>query len=169
MGSDFGLICGTRRGSLPLLPSGPGGVREHPSHRARSLTSSMFLPLPSSSNRGMLARVRAARRFICMRAVVLFRHWRLARCGKILAGCHSEQRIPAVLVSTNCGYPSSSSALLKIASFPRKRESIVLTMGPRFRGDDKSNFHLLGRAAGSGQLRRMTAKRFFPQALKCRG
>jgi len=35
---DFGLICGTRRGSLPLLPSGPGGVREHPSHRARSLT-----------------------------------------------------------------------------------------------------------------------------------
>ena len=37
-GPDFGLICGTRRGSLPLLPSGPGGVREHPSHRARSLT-----------------------------------------------------------------------------------------------------------------------------------
>jgi hypothetical protein len=35
---DFGLICGTRRGPLPLLPSGPGGVREHPSHRARSLT-----------------------------------------------------------------------------------------------------------------------------------
>jgi hypothetical protein len=35
---DFGLICGTRRGSLPLLPSGPGGVHEHPSHRARSLT-----------------------------------------------------------------------------------------------------------------------------------
>ena len=32
------VICGTRRGSLPLLPSGPGGVREHPSHRARSLT-----------------------------------------------------------------------------------------------------------------------------------
>jgi len=31
------VICGTRRGALPLLPSGPGGVHEHPLHRARSL------------------------------------------------------------------------------------------------------------------------------------
>jgi len=68
LGSDFGLICGTRRGSLPLLPSGPGGVREHPSHRARSLTSSMLLSLRSLSNYGMLACVKVGRRLICMLA-----------------------------------------------------------------------------------------------------
>jgi hypothetical protein len=39
-------------------------------------------------------------------------------------------------------------ALLKIASFPRKRESIGLTMGPRFRGDDNADFDFLGWAAG---------------------
>src|SRR5579859_4959745 len=36
------VICGTRRGSLPLLPSGPGGVHEHPLHRARSLICRPF-------------------------------------------------------------------------------------------------------------------------------
>ena len=37
-------------------------------------------------------------------------------------------------------------APLKLAprmSFPRKRESIGLTMGPRFRGDDDADFHFL--------------------------
>src|SRR2546425_7749185 len=64
-GPDFGLICGTRRGSLPLLPSGPGGVHEHPSHRARSLTTDS--PLPShrdeSSLRRMVTRTVSPRRF----------------------------------------------------------------------------------------------------------
>jgi hypothetical protein len=36
--------CGTRRGLLPLLPSGPGGVHKHPSHSARSLTYGLSQP-----------------------------------------------------------------------------------------------------------------------------
>ena len=42
--------CGTRRGSLPLLPSGPGGVHEHPSHRARSLIFASLAKGFSSQN-----------------------------------------------------------------------------------------------------------------------
>ncbi|SPE29805.1 hypothetical protein SBA2_460020 [Acidobacteriia bacterium SbA2] len=42
---------------------------------------------------------------------------------------------------------SSPSASPKFTSFPRKRESIVLIMGPRLRGDD-TDFHCLGLAAG---------------------
>ena len=40
----------------------------------------------------------------------------------------------------------SRSLLPKITSFPRTRESIGVTMGPRFRGDDKASFHSLARA-----------------------
>ena len=39
-------------------------------------------------------------------------------------------------------------ALSKITSFPRKRESTGLAMGPRFRGDDDADFHSFGWAAG---------------------
>jgi hypothetical protein len=40
------------------------------------------------------------------------------------------------------------AALLEVTSFPRKRESIVLNVGPRFRGDDNAIFHSLGWAVG---------------------
>ena len=50
------------------------------------------------------------------------------------------------------------SAPPKITSFPRKRESIVLIMGPRFRGDDNSDFHSSGWAAGPGPHRTGSAR-----------
>jgi hypothetical protein len=35
--------------------------------------------------------------------------------------------------------------LSKLTSFPRKRGSIGLAMGPRFRGGDDSDYHSIGR------------------------
>ncbi len=58
-----------------------------------------------------------------------------------------------------------SSTLPKIApcmSFPRKRESIGLTMGPRFRGDDDADFHFHRWAEGPWKLLR--AARQWPEA-----
>jgi len=52
--------------------------------------------------------------------------------------------------------------LLKVTSFPRKRESIGPTMGPRFRGDD-ADFRWLGWAAGPWKLLRMTTRMVSPQ------
>jgi hypothetical protein len=57
---------------------------------------------------------------------------------------------------------------MKIAasvSFPRKRESIVLTMGPRFRGDD-ADFHYFGWANRPWKLPRISRSSFqFPVSI----
>jgi hypothetical protein len=50
--------------------------------------------------------------------------------------------------------PPVVPALLKVTSFPRKRESIGPTMGPRFRGDDDADLHFLGWAASPWVLPR---------------
>jgi hypothetical protein len=50
------------------------------------------------------------------------------------------------------------SPLLRIApstSFPRKRESIGLSMDPRFRGDDDADFHFLGRVGANVAFERL--------------
>ena len=50
------------------------------------------------------------------------------------------------------------SPLLRVApcaSFPRKRESIGLSMGPRFLGDDYADFHFLGRASADAAFERL--------------
>jgi hypothetical protein len=51
---------------------------------------------------------------------------------------------------------AGDGTLLKVASFPRKRESIGLTTGPRFRGDD-ADIHCLGLATVPWGLLGMTA------------
>jgi len=58
------------------------------------------------------------------------------------------------------------TTLLRITlcvSFPRKRESSVPTMGPRFRGDD-ADFHSRGRAVSRYLLPAVSA----PQLLDCK-
>jgi hypothetical protein len=58
------------------------------------------------------------------------------------------------------------TALLTITlsvSFPRKRESIVSTMGPRFRGDE-ADFHSLGWAVSPCRILAVSA----PQLLDCK-
>ena len=65
----------------------------------------------------------------------------------------------ALSVFKALGDSSSPLALRKIASFPRKWESIGPTMGPRFRGGDAaSDFHMLGWAKGLWKLLGMTCK-----------
>ena len=49
------------------------------------------------------------------------------------------------------------SRLLKVTSFPRKRESIGVTVGPRLRWGDESDFHHLGWATGPWKLLGMTS------------
>jgi hypothetical protein len=53
--------CGTRRGLLPLLPSGPGGVHKHPSHSARSLTYGLAAGPAFCNSNGSMAFARASR------------------------------------------------------------------------------------------------------------
>ena len=52
---------------------------------------------------------------------------------------------------------SSPEALLKVTSFPRKRESLGPTMAPRLCGDD-DDFHCQGWAKGPRKLLGMTGQ-----------
>ena len=73
-------------------------------------------------------------------------------------GATGDEESRATLGQTRIEIPRF--ALSKITSFPRKRESIGLTMGPRFRGDDNADFHSYGWAAGPWALG-MTARSKF--------
>ncbi|SPE33779.1 hypothetical protein SBA2_800029 [Acidobacteriia bacterium SbA2] len=67
-----------------------------------------------------------------------------------------EIKTMQILPSLHSGPPSALLKITPSVSFPRKRESIGLAMGPRVRGDDDADFHCLGWAKSPWELLRMT-------------
>ena len=80
--------------------------------------------------------------------------------AKIQAQAHSSKgpvvnaaaEIEKIVADKGTRFLSASPAP-KIASFPRKRES-MRAMGPRFRGDDSADSHPLGRAEDPSEVTR---------------